>query len=390
MTNFTTVLSNINTLLPLDTLSKHSKALQTDKYCKSFTTNNLFLTLLTAQARQWASLRDIETGFAQYSNTLYHLGLRSVPHKSTVSDANCRIESTVFQNVFLDLVARTLQYSGNIPKSFKRVVKVIDSSIVELTLSLFDWARFRTTKGAIKIHAVYNLSCQIPEIVSITNGNVADVKSPLFKANLNYPDSIVIFDRGYHDFALYDMIDKQHGVFVTRLKKGIRYELIGQHKCFDKKIISDQTIRLISDVTYNKYSKDLRLIEYTSEDGKYYRFLTNDFRYSALTIANLYKKRWQIELFFKWIKQHLKIKTFFGTSRNAVMNQIWVALIYYTLIKYVMFQCNFKKGALELSRILRENLFNRGTIIDFLKADVRSNITQSTNSLYATNLFNTS
>ena len=393
MYNSTTLLANINSMLPLEELTRSTKELNTDRYTKYFTTKSLFLVLLTAQIKGWSSLRDIETGFSQYENFLYHLGLKAIPYKSTIADANARIDSEVFAELFRSLVQRVLEQHkavGNTPKGLKRIVRAIDSTTIELALSLFDWAKFRTTKGAIKLHTTFNITSQIPEVVYITEGNINDTKNPIFNSDFDFSDSITIFDRGYHDFAIYNMINQQHGVFVTRLKKGIKYEVIGQQKSFCSDVIRDLKIRLTSDNTYPKYNDDLRLIEYVADDGNYYRFLTNNFKYSALTITNLYKSRWQIELFFKWIKQHLKIKTFFGTSRNAVMNQIWVALIYYTLIKYVMYQCNYKGTALELSRIFRERLFSRGTIIDYLKAQFISEIPQISNPLYTNNLFDTS
>jgi len=390
MYNSTILLQNVNTLLPLESLSKATKDLHTDKYCKYFNTRYLFLVLLTAQAKGWISLRDIQSGFSFHANNLYHLGMKKIPCRSTISDANTRVNPVVFEDLFRSLVSRVLSYQSNIPNKFKKVVRLIDSSLVEVSIGLFDWAKFRETKGAIKIHTNFNLTSQIPEVICITDGKVHDVKSPLFQSDFDFSDSIVVFDRGYHDFTLYNMINKQHGVFVTRLKKGIRFELIGQHRACHNNILRDDKIRLTKDWTYNKYSEDLRLVEYKSEDGKVYRFLTNNFQYSAQTIADLYKSRWQIELFFKWMKQHLKIKTFFGTSKNAVMNQIWVALIYYTLLKYIMHQANFKGSALTLTRILKENLFEKGTILDYLKMKTISEISQNTNLLYHGNLFNTS
>jgi hypothetical protein len=390
MYNSTILLQNLNTLLPLESLSKSAKDLQTDKYCKHFNTRILFLVLITAQAKGWISLRDIQSGFSSHSNSLYHLGMKNIPCKSTISDANTRVNPIVFESLFRTLVSRVLSFQSQVPNKFKKVVRLIDSSLVEVSLGLFDWAKFRKTKGAIKIHAQYNFTSQIPEVVCITDGKVHDIKSPLFQAGFDFSDSIIVFDRGYHDFALYNTINKQHGVFVTRLKKGIKFELIGQHRACHGNVLKDNKIRLISDITYNKYSSDLRLVEYKTEDGKVYRFLTNNFQYSAQTIADLYKSRWQIELFFKWMKQHLKIKTFFGTSKNAVMNQIWIALIYYTLLKYVMHQANFKGTALELTRIIKENLFAKGTILDYLKVKVISQVIQTVNPLYESSLFNTS
>lgn len=374
MNHPTTVLANIKQFIPQNKLQSLVDQYNSDKYSKSFKTQDLLLTMLTAQAKGWESLREIETGFATYSNLLYHLGLSSPPAKSTISDANYRIPNQVFESIFYTLVKSVLPKIKTNKNHLNQAIKIIDSSLIELCITIFDWAKYMRRKGAIKLHLTLDLDSLIPEVVNISTGNTADIKSKNITES-KFSDSIYILDRAYHDFDLFSKINKAGGYFVTRRRRCFKYEVIGQHRIQHKNILKDYKIRLTGDYSYPRYQRDLRLVEYYDEErDRTYRFLTNSFSYSAITICWLYKKRWEVEIFFKWIKQNLRIKTFFGTSENAVKTQIWIALIYYVLLRYIIYQCNYKGGILKLSRIIRETLFMRVTLVDILKAQNISQI----------------
>ena len=374
MNNPTTVLSNFKQLLPKQRLQELVDFHNTDKFTKSFTTENLLTTMLAAQIRKWTSLREIETGLATNSKALYHIGVSKPPPRTTIADANARIDSSVFESLFYEIVDNTLATFVRKHSNIKEEVKLIDSTTINLCLELFDWAKYRKQKGAIKIHTTLDLESGIPEFIHITNGKIPDIKAQNVDKH-RLADSMYVVDRGYQDFSFFKDIDDIGGYFLIRLKKRIKYEVIGQHRVQGNGVTKDSQIRLTSDHTYPKYSKDLRMIEYyDSEKKEYYRYITNCKKYAAGTLVQLYIKRWQVELFFKWLKQNLKIKTFFGTSRNAVKNQIWTALIYFVLLKYIEFQTNYKKGILTLSRIIRESLFLHFTLIDILQAESGSQL----------------
>lgn len=374
MNNITTVFSDLKHLIPNQKLSELVEFYQTNKFVKVFTTQNLLTTMFAAQIRGWKSLREIETGLTTHSKVLYHVGLSKPPARSTIAEANERIDSKVFESLFYEIVSNTIQNVVKKDSSLKEAVKIIDSTTIDLCLTLFDWAKYRTQKGAIKIHTTLDLELGIPEFVHITNGRIPDIKSENL-SNHNLSDSMYVVDRGYQDFSFLNRIKEVGGYFLIRLKKGIKYEVTGQHKIQGQGITKDWSIRLIGDFTYPKYKECLRLIEYHDETKNVdYQYITNCKKYSATTLVQLYIKRWQVELFFKWIKQNLKIKTFFGTSLNAVKNQIWIALIYFVLLKYIEFQTNYDKGLLVLSRILRESIFLKFTIIDILKVESESQL----------------
>jgi len=281
----------------------------------------------------------------------------------------------VFEGIFYSLVKSILPKIQNQTKrlDLERSVQIIDSTTIDLCLSVFPWAKFRETKGAIKIHTTFDLVSQIPMFVTITNGKKSDVKALNVRRN-RFSDSIYLFDRGYQDFDMFFSIHICKGIFVTRLRRGINYQVARQHNLTDRNVLLDAEIDLPLETTY-KYPAPLRLVRYRDpETGKVYDFITNSFEFSSTLIAQLYKQRWTIELFFKWMKQNLQIKTFLGTSFNAVRNQIWVALIYFVLLQYIIQQTNYKGGILKLTRMIRETLFMRMTLIDILQAENISQI----------------
>ena len=251
---------------------------------------------------------------------------------------------------------------------FKNPLYALDSSVIDLCLSVFDWAKFRRAKGGIKLHCLLDLKTQLPSFNVITTAKKSDVKVAQETSFPMTPDSIITFDRATIDFSLFQAYQDKTIFFVTRAKENLRFEFLGQQKIPKKKGLQfDQIVQIKNPKQRQKYPGKLRLVGYFDHDtNKTYLFLTNNFKLAAITIAQIYKARWQIELFFKWIKQNLKIKTFLGTSKNAVLSQIWVAMTYTLLLAYIKHQTHFEASILTLSRMIQEALFFRRHLIDVL------------------------
>lgn len=361
-----TIFSELLKLCPRYHFDKAVEQYQGDRYVKIFTTWQQFMAILYSQITQKDSLRDIVAGLSAHAARWYHLGLTGI-HKSTLSDANAKRDYRIFEGLFYNLLARCKNLTPKHKFRFKNPLYTIDASTIDLCLSVFPWAKFRTTKGAIKLHCLYDHSGALPTFLTVTDGKRHDVR--VVKDN-PFPlssDSIISVDKAYIDYKWLNSLDEQGVWFVTRAKTNIDYTVVGQHPISGKGVLSDEHIFLRGQMTKAKYSKELRLIRYYDEEReKMLTFLTNNFKLAATTIAHIYKSRWQIELFFKWIKQNLKIKSFLGTSKNAVLTQIWVAMCYYLLLTYIKYQTKYSFSLLQLSRVLREMLFERKALIDIL------------------------
>ena len=361
-----TLFNNLLQQIPRHKFESFVKRHDGDRYVKHFNCWRLLLVLLFAQIRGRKSLRDISTGFISLLPRLYHLGLEPV-RRSTLSDALSERPYRVFEDMFYALLKRCRDISPKHRFRFKNPLYAIDSTTVDLCLSVFDWARFRKRKGAIKLHFSFDHGGGIPLFLVVTDGKTHDVT--VAKRTIPvYADSIIVMDRAYLDFEYLDFIEENKAFFVTRLKSNISFRITGQHP-FSRRdgVLDDVEVALEGQFSCKKYGKRLRVVEYRDpESGKQYRFLTNNFRLSGRTIADIYKARWQIELFFKWIKQNLKIQTFLGTSRNAVLTQVWVAMIYFLLLAYIKYQSRYGGSFLDLHRLLREALFDDVTLIDIL------------------------
>lgn len=361
-----TIFSELLKLCPRYQFEKAVERCQGDRYVKSFTTWQQYITMLYSQIKQKDSLRDIETGLQAHVSRWYHLGLTAV-HRSTLSDANTKRDYRIFENMFYHLLARCRNHTPTHRFRFKNPLYTIDATTIDLCLSVFPWAKFRKTKGAIKMHCLYDHSGALPSFLTVTDGKRHDVRVVTESSFPLSPDSIISIDKAYIDYKWLYSLDNNRIWFVTRAKSNIDYEVTGQHEVSGKKVLSDERIALKGPLTKKRYPKELRLIRfYDTEHKKTLTFLTNNFRLSSTTIASIYKSRWQIELFFKWIKQNLKIKSFLGTSKNAVMTQIWIAMIYYLLLSYIKYQTKYGHSLLQLSRVVREMLFERKNLIDVL------------------------
>lgn len=370
MYNPTTVISQLLHILDKNQFDKFVNDHNADKYAKTFSTWNQLVVMTTAQIKGWDSLREVETGFETKSNKLYHLGIKELPKRSNLAYANSKRSFEIYQSLFNTLLTKVMG-KDNAVNEFGAPLNILDSTTIDLCLNLFPWAKFRKTKGALKIHTSFDYDNQIPTFINITDGKVPDSLN-LFQDLSTYRKTILTFDRGYLDFEKFNQLDDNKVIFITRLRSDIKFKVIGQHEEGNNEyLIDDCIIELTS--SYDSYPKKLRLVVYWDRTtGKTYKFLTNDFERDSLTIAKIYKARWDIELFFKWIKQNLKIKTFLGTSKNAVMMQIWIAMIVYLLIWYISKNAKKIRGVLELTRILREMLFENISIVDLLAKKFRS------------------
>jgi len=325
-----------------------------------------FICLLFAQLSSRHSLRDTIAGLSSFERKLYHLGCATI-HRSTLSDANNKRPYKIYEDVYFFLLARIQKIAPRHKLKLNRKLYFMDSTTIDLCLKLFPWARFRTTKAAIKIHTLLQADGTLPVFVTITDGKVHDVTAA---RQLKIPKgSFVVFDRGYHDFKLYNSYDDNGIRFVTRAKTNAKYEVLKSLPVDSSNgVLSDEIIQFTGCYTRKKYPKTLRRICYfDAESNKEYVFLTNDFDLEAKVIADIYKARWEIEIFFKTIKQNLKIKRFMGTSANAVMTQVWIALIAYLLVSFQKFMHKSKLSIQAIFRLIQINLMERKSIEALVK-----------------------
>lgn len=369
-----TILNQLLNFLPKHKFQSFVGQHQADKHVRRLNTWNQFVALLYAQATGKDSLREIETGLSLHQSTWYHLGIGSVA-RSTLSDANTRRNYKIFEKLFYELLGRCKDITPQRKFTFKNGLYSLDATIIGLCLSSFKWARCSRVKGALKIHTLLNNRTAIPELITITDGKASDI-AVAKKLSFNLEKgSIIVFDRAYIDYGWWNRLDKEGLFFVSRIKTSLRIDVVGQHKTqINRSVLADDLVMCGEYQGMKKYeNKTMRRVKILDkEKGQIYEYLTNNFELSGEDIALIYKERWQIELFFKWIKQNLKIKTFLGTSKNAVLTQIWVAMIYYLLLAYIKFQTKFRKSLLELTRMVREVLLNRINLIDLLSLSTRT------------------
>ena len=341
-----------------------------DRYTKTFSCWQQFLVLLFAQAKGHTSLRDIEVSLRSHHDKWYHLGLTGVA-RSTLADANNKRDADIFKDVFYTLLEKCRELSPRHGFKFKNPLYSFDSTLIDVCLSLYPWATYRKKKGAFKLHTLLDHSGYLPSFMVLTDGKTHDitvVKNESFGFPSLSPDSILLIDRAYIDYTWLYSLARQKLFFVMKVKSNMQYAVLGQQDVPKKKgVISDCRIRLTGLSSQKKYPKTLRLVTYVDQEtGKTHEFFTNNFKLAARTIADLYKSRWQIETFFKWIKQNLKIKSFLGTSKNAVMTQIWAAMIYYLLLSFIKFQTKCRHSLRELTRIIGEILLDYVYLLDIL------------------------
>ena len=341
-----------------------------DKYTKRFSCWQQLIVLLFAQAKGLTSLRDIELSLKSHMKKWYHLGLKTVA-KSTLSDANNNRNADIFRDTFYSLLEKCRELSPRHGFRFKNPLYSFDSTLIDVCLSLYPWATYRTKKGAFKVHTLLDHNGYLPSFMVITDGKTHDinvVKDDSYGFPSLSPDSILLIDRAYIDYNWLYSLTRSKLFFVIKAKSNMKYTVLGQQKVTKNKgIVSDCLIMLSGVASHENYPDKLRMVTYIDQEtGELHVFITNNFKLAARTIADLYKSRWQIEIFFKWIKQNLKIKSFLGTSKNAVMTQIWVAMIYYLLLAFIKFQTKCRHSLHELTRIVGELLLDEVYIIEIL------------------------
>lgn len=326
-----------------------------------------FVVMMIAQLSGRNSLRDVVTGLSTQSHRLYHLGSAQLS-RSNLARINENKPYSLYEALFGRLLARCQSVAPRHGFKFKNKLYSLDTTTIDLCLSVFPWAKFRTTKGAVKLHVGLNHSGYLPSFVHITEGKTHEIQAARL---LQLPkDSIIAMDRGFTDYSWYNHLNNKGIYFVTRQRKNAKYSVIERRTVSRKQgVTSDQTIQLTG-MKAGYCPLPLRRVGYKdSETGIHYIFLTNNFQLSAKTIAAIYKERWQIELFFKWIKQNLKIKSFFGTSKNAVLTQIWIALCVYLLLSFLKFQSKIDMSLQQILRLLQLNLFEKRDLYALLRGD---------------------
>jgi putative transposase len=339
----------------------------TGRKLRKMTRWSQFLTMATAQLSSRSSLRDVVSNFTAQASKLYHLGAVIVS-RSSLARVNEQQPYTLYEQLAGKLLAQCQARAPRHGFRFKNKLYSLDASTIDLCLSVFPWARFRTTKGAVKLHVGLRHEGMLPSFLTITDGKTHDITAA---RALQLPKgSIVVMDRGYTDYAWYNQLNNRDIFFVTRLRKNARYRVTERRSVIKSKgLTSDQTIELTGAKGGNCTIPLRRVGFKDAETGIQYYFLTNNFKLAASTIAEIYKARWQIELFFKWIKQNLKIKSFLGTSRNAVMTQIWIAICVYLLLAYLKFASRISRSMQQILRLLQLNLFERRGLYDLLVGD---------------------
>ena len=330
-----------------------------NRYVKHFTCWNQLLALMFGQLSNRESLRDLVVALEAHQSKCYHLGLGKNPiAKTTFATANKNRDYRIFEEFAFYMMDQARSKRATDIFKLKGKVYAFDSTTIPLCLSVFWWAKFRKRKGGVKAHVLYDLESQVPAYFHITKASVHDSKA--MKEIPYESGSYYVFDRGYNAFKELYRIHRHESFFVVRAKKNLQYKCIKWKRRMPKNVITDSEILLADYITSKKYKEKLRLVKfYDEKEGREFAFLTNAFHLSALQVANLYKNRWQIELFFKWLKQHLKIKKFWGTTGNAVRIQISAAITAYCLVAIVQHDMHLERSTYEVLQILSISLTDK-------------------------------
>ena len=363
-----TVFSQVMDFLPQKKFSQCVNRYRGNYRVRSFTCYDQLLCMAFAQLTYRESLRDIECCLRAMREKLYHMGIRGKVSRSTLADANETRDWRIYSDFAQILIneARQLYVDDDFGLELKETVYALDSSTIDLCLSVFPWARFRKTKGAVKLHTLLDLRGDIPTFIWITDGKVHDVN--VLDHLIPEPGAIYVMDRAYLDFKRLYQLHQSSAVFVTRSKTNTGLRRIYSHKV-DKAtgVKFDQTVALTGYYSKRDYPEKLRRIKYfDAEKNRSFIFLTNQFTLPAITIAELYRYRWRVEIFFKWIKQHLRIKSFYGTSENAVKTQIWIAVSTYVLVAIMKKRLKIDLTLYTILQILSITLFEKMPVLQAL------------------------
>ena len=361
MAHYNTILSQITSHISRHDFDYHANIHHSGQKFRSYNRWSQFMAMLIGQLSGRKSLRDITDNLKAQQNRLYHLGMKPTS-RATLARVNEKQPASLYKTVFFELLKKCQRVSPGHKFSFKNKLYLLDTTTIDLCLSVFPWAKFRQRKGAIKLHMGIDADGYLPTFMDMTDGKVHEVNWA--KETLKLPKgSFAVFDRGFTDYSWYSSLMTDGIFFVTRLKSNADVEyLLKRAGRKSRGVTNDQQIKL------KKIAAPLRLVAYTDlETGQEYRFVTNAHHLKAVEIAAIYKERWQIEQFFKWIKQNLKIKTFLGTSKNAVLTQVWIALCVYLLVAYLNFKAKLGGSMQQILRVLQLNLFDRRALIDLFR-----------------------
>jgi hypothetical protein len=361
MNTGTTIFTQLMDYLPWSTFDRIVARYAGNRGVRKLTCGQHFQVMAFAQLTYRESLRDIEACFAAQTAKLYHMGLREPPRRSTLAEANDARDWRIYAEFAQRLIgqARRLYVGDSLAVDLTETVYALDSTTIDLCMSVFPWAHFRTTKSAVKMHTLLDLRGNIPSFIHISDGKMADVHA--FDMLIPEPGAIYVMDRGYIDYTRLYTLHQAGAFFVTRAKSNQRAHRV-YSAATDRStgVIADQTIALDGVVTRTAYPTMLRRIRFRAPDtGKTLIFLTNQTTLPALTVCDLYKSRWQVELFFKWIKQHLRIKRFYGTSENAVKTQIWIAVSVYVLVAIVRKRLKLEASLYTMLQVISVTAFEK-------------------------------
>jgi len=360
-----TIFSQVMDYLPLRRFKKCVDRYQGDKSIKTLTCLDQLYYMAFAQLTYRESLRDLITCLQAVKPMLYHMGIRSTAAKSTLADANCKRSWRIYADIAAIMIQRAKQLYAATPLAvdLDATAYALDSTIIDLCMSMFPWAAYKSTKSAVKLHTLLNIRGDIPEFIHISDGKLADMEA------LDYipitPGTFTIMDRAYIDFTRLHRFERSKAFFIVRAQKNLRFRRrYSAPANRDSGILCDQTILLDGYYSTQHYPEPLRRIRYfDTEQQRRFVFLTNNFQLPALTVAELYRSRWRIELFFKWIKQHLRIKAFYGTDENAVKTQIWIAVTTYLLVAIMKKELRLEHSMYEILHILSLTVLHRMPVL---------------------------
>lgn len=360
MAYHSTILRQIVAILPRHEFESLAKDHHVGQKFRSFNRWTQFMVMFIGQLSGRKSLRDLVMNVAAQKNKLYHLALK-VCSRATLARVNEKQPAALYENIFHKLLKQCRQFSPKHRFKFNGRLYLLDATVVDLCLSVFPWAKFRRAKGAIKLNVGIDGDGYLPEFVSLTDGKTHEIK---WAKALKLPrGSMAVFDLGFTDYGWYQALMENGVFFVTRLKCNAKIKYLRKRSGRKAAGITVDRCILLGNIP-----QPLRMVGYLDpETGKEYRFVTNAEHLDAKTIADLYKERWQIELFFKWIKQNLRIKTFLGTSQNAVLTQIWIALCVYLLLAFLKFKAKLGISLQQMLRLLQLNVFERRNLIELFK-----------------------
>lgn len=353
-----------------------------NRYVKSFTCWNQLLALMFGQLSNRESLRDVVVALEAHHTKCYHLGIGRNPiAKTTFASANQNRDYRIFEDFAFFMMEQARKKQATDIFKLKGHVYAFDSTTIPLCLPIFWWAKFRKKKGGVKTHVLYDLETQVPAYFHISTASVHDSKAMKY---IPYePGSYYVFDRGYNAFKELYKIHLHESFFVVRAKKNLQFKCIRWRRRLPKNVLTDSVIELTDIITRQKYPERLRLVKYRDESqDREFVFLTNAFHLTSLEIAELYKNRWQVELFFKWLKQHLKIKKFWGTTENAVRIQISTAIISYCLVAIVQHDMQLKRSTYEVLQILSISLTDKTCLKELFEKTNFNNVKELNSFLF--------